>query len=93
MTFQPPAIRQDQSRKVLEEVTQQKKNLLKQGAGVALNPAPVSTAIPSTSDSLNPAIRHALTQAQTSSFGYFVAQDSSFGNFILPVIPRLEPSK
>jgi hypothetical protein len=47
----------------------------------------------STSDSLNPAIRHALTQAQTSSFGYFVAQDSSFGNFILPVIPRLEPSK
>ena len=42
------------------------------------------------SDSLNPAQRQALTHAHTSSFGYFVAQDSSFGNFILPVIPRLE---
>lgn len=32
--------------------------------------------------------RAALTQANSQSFGYFVAQDSMFGNSILPVLPR-----
>jgi len=45
MTFQPPVTRQDQSRKVLEEVQMQKK-LLKQGAAVSLNPIPVPTPAP-----------------------------------------------
>ncbi|XP_037787397.1 SOSS complex subunit C homolog [Penaeus monodon] len=35
--------------------------------------------------------RSSLLQATSSSFGYFIPQDSSFGNFILPVLPRLEP--
>ena len=35
--------------------------------------------------------RAALDQAAKSSFGYFIAQDSSFGNTILPVIPRIPP--
>jgi hypothetical protein len=43
---------------------------------------------------MSPAMRSAnlvLQQANVSSFGYFVAQDSHFGNSILPVLPRLEP--
>lgn len=33
--------------------------------------------------------RVALQAATSSSFGYFIAQDSKFGNLILPVIPRI----
>ncbi|XP_020787283.1 SOSS complex subunit C [Boleophthalmus pectinirostris] len=33
----------------------------------------------------------ALQHAHTHSTGFFITQDSSFGNLILPVIPRLEP--
>ncbi|XP_058473542.1 SOSS complex subunit C-like isoform X2 [Solea solea] len=33
----------------------------------------------------------ALQHAQTHSSGFFITQDSSFGNLILPVLPRLEP--
>ncbi|XP_034048154.1 SOSS complex subunit C [Thalassophryne amazonica] len=33
----------------------------------------------------------ALQHAHTHSTGFFVTQDSSFGNLILPVLPRLEP--
>lgn len=32
-----------------------------------------------------------LQHAHAHSTGYFITQDSSFGNLILPVIPRLEP--
>ena len=35
--------------------------------------------------------RSALEAAAKTSFGYFIAQDSSFGNTILPVIPRMAP--
>jgi hypothetical protein len=41
--------------------------------------------------------RAQLQLANAQSFGFFVTQDSSFGNFILPVLPRFEapptPSK
>ncbi|KAM8840622.1 SOSS complex subunit C-like [Spinachia spinachia] len=33
----------------------------------------------------------ALQHAHVHSSGFFITQDSSFGNLILPVIPRLEP--
>ena len=33
----------------------------------------------------------ALDQANKTSFGYFIYQDSSFGNNLLPVIPRISP--
>lgn len=36
--------------------------------------------------------RAAWVQASSSSFGYFVAQDSMFGNNILPVLPRPQPT-
>jgi len=92
MTFQPPVTRQDQSRKVLEEVQMQKK-LLKQGAAVSLNPAPAPAPAPGASDTLTTAQRQALQHAHNSSFGFFVVQDSSFGNITLPVIPRIDPPK
>ena len=38
--------------------------------------------------SLNNNQRQALEVANKSSFGYFIPQDSNFGNLILPVIPR-----
>ncbi|XP_042362584.1 SOSS complex subunit C-like [Plectropomus leopardus] len=33
----------------------------------------------------------ALQHAHGHSAGFFITQDSSFGNLILPVLPRLEP--
>lgn len=33
----------------------------------------------------------ALQHAHMHSTGFFITQDSSFGNLILPVLPRLEP--
>lgn len=36
--------------------------------------------------------RAAWIQANNQSFGFFVAQDSMFGNNILPVLPRPQPN-
>lgn len=36
------------------------------------------------------ASRTALHSAHSQSFAYFIAQDSSFGNLILPVLPRFD---
>ncbi|XP_055130058.1 SOSS complex subunit C [Symphalangus syndactylus] len=33
----------------------------------------------------------ALQHAHARSFGYFITQDSAFGNLILPVLPCLDP--
>jgi len=35
--------------------------------------------------------RTALESANKTSFGFFIPQDSAFGNIILPVIPRIQP--
>ncbi|OWF45769.1 SOSS complex subunit C-like [Mizuhopecten yessoensis] len=37
---------------------------------------------------MTPAQRAALQHANANSVGYFITQDSSFGNLILPVLPR-----
>lgn len=42
----------------------------------------------STPGQLTNSQRTALQHAQNNSFGYFITQDSSFGNLILPVLPR-----
>jgi len=42
---------------------------------------------------MSPGMRSAmqvLSQANVSSFGYFIPQDSHFGNSILPVLPRID---
>lgn len=42
------------------------------------------------SQPMTPAQRTALQHANANSVGYFITQDSSFGNLILPVLPRFE---
>lgn len=45
--------------------------------------------IPDT-QAMTPAQKAALQHANAHSVGYFITQDSSFGNLILPVLPRFE---
>ncbi|XP_068242054.1 SOSS complex subunit C homolog isoform X2 [Palaemon carinicauda] len=83
-------------RKILEELQLKKQLILKQGASQPLN-TPATSAQPTGWSSgtdghiAGNSQRSSLVQATSSSFGYFIHQDSSFGNFILPVLPRLEP--
>ena len=83
----------DQQRKILEDLERQKKQLAANNKPNNPAQAPVPTAPPvSTAPAealLTSAQRAALDQAAKSSFGYFIPQDSSFGNAILPVIPRI----
>lgn len=96
MSFQPPTPRQElQNRKILEELHQQKKQLLlKQGQPPPSAPAamvpPPSTMSLGDAHVLSVNQRAALQHAHAHSVGYFITQDSSFGNLILPVLPRLE---
>ncbi|XP_065320670.1 SOSS complex subunit C homolog [Gordionus sp. m RMFG-2023] len=91
-----------QNRKILEEIQLKKSQLTLQ----ALQPndkkldilqknieSPIQVGIMKQVNEftqLNPTQRLALKQAHQSSFAYFITQDSQFGNFILPVIPRYE---
>ncbi|KAK9507095.1 hypothetical protein O3M35_008911 [Rhynocoris fuscipes] len=87
------------NRKILLEELEQSKKLLKQGVVTGINPSPTFTgsALP-TGTSLNQAEvqnlssaqRSALNLAHSQSYGYFITQDSSFGNTILPVLPRFD---
>ena len=63
----------------------------------AMSTAPTTTNTLALQDSsqgtqqMNSNQRKALEEANKTSFGYFITQDSSFGNLILPVIPRIPP--
>ncbi|XP_077972932.1 SOSS complex subunit C-like [Styela clava] len=96
---QMPIGGQDQTRKILSDLQKEKARLrmLQQGGGAV---APGSSRIP-----INPSLasaensqhiganqRNAMQVAQNSSFGYFIPQDSAFGNVILPVVPRIGPN-
>ncbi|KAJ8984225.1 hypothetical protein NQ317_007457 [Molorchus minor] len=93
---QPNQQRELANRKILEELQLKKQLLLKQGVASTLS----STALPvlgsttvAASDgghSMNSLQRAALQTANTQSTGYFISQDSSFGNLILPVLPRFD---
>jgi len=85
----------DQQRKILEELERQKK-LLKAaspGTSVPLPAAGVAQVVSTSEGHITSGQRSALESANKTSFGYFITQDSSFGNIILPVIPRLQPRK
>ena len=84
LAFSNPSLGKiDQQRKILEELERQKKQLTGgSGSGNEL------TLDPSSMSGLTSSQRSALENAAKTSFGYFIAQDSSFGNTILPVIPR-----
>jgi len=80
----------DQQLKILEDLKRQQK-LLKSGAApnLAMNTIPSLPAQQTISDAhITSGQRSALESANKSSFGYFIPQDSAFGNIILPVIPR-----
>lgn len=103
MASQPPirgAADSNTQRKILEDLQLKKQMILKQGASQALNtpPPPTQTAAGWASGTDGHIAGNSSSQRQaqqntSASFGYFVSQDSSFGNFILPVLPRLEPTK
>jgi len=81
----------DQQLKILEDLKRQNK-LLKSGAApnLVLNSVPPISTQQGLNDAHIPSgQRSALESASKSSFGFFIPQDSSFGNIILPVIPRL----
>lgn len=104
MAFQPPSARQElASRKILEEIQLKKQQILKQGVAPTLNSPTLSPSLSAVgsginlSSSMSPEAhmmsstqRAALQHAHSQSFGYFVTQDSSFGNLILPVLPRFD---
>jgi len=90
----------DQQRKILEDLERQKKALLKTGSAPSLAPSvgmplvPTSSATEGTGTGghLTSGQRQtALESANKTSLGFFIHQDSAFGNVILPVIPRLQP--
>ncbi|XP_076245680.1 SOSS complex subunit C homolog isoform X2 [Calliopsis andreniformis] len=100
MAFSQSNSRELQNRKILEELQLKKQMLLKQGVAPTLNTslAVISTGSPSNLPPTQPtdgvtmsvSQRTALHNAHSASSGYFVTQDSSFGNLILPVLPRFD---
>ncbi|KAJ8921560.1 hypothetical protein NQ315_010465 [Exocentrus adspersus] len=95
---QPNAQRELANRKILEELQLKKQLLLKQGVASTLNASalPVLGSTPTQSTdghSMNSLQRAALQTANTQSTGFFISQDSSFGNLILPSISGFEKPK
>ncbi|KAL5017021.1 hypothetical protein ScPMuIL_006610 [Solemya velum] len=102
------AVQESRNRKILEQLEEQKKRLRMQAHGVGggtsqsavQSPVPAQNVVPSglpmvvdaQNSHMTPAQRTALQHANANSFGYFITQDSSFGNLILPVLPRCEKS-
>ncbi|XP_067009204.1 SOSS complex subunit C homolog isoform X2 [Anabrus simplex] len=88
------------NRKILEELQLKKQLLLKQGVQTTLSTPNITTPVlgPGSGAAamipegyvISSSQRAALQHANSQSFGYFVPQDSSFGNLILPVLPRYE---
>ncbi|KAI8773928.1 SOSS complex subunit C [Biomphalaria glabrata] len=104
---QPPQTQERQNRKLIEHIHEQKKRLQhghhsSMAVSVGVSPAPILNSPAATVPGLsaaeyasisNPAQRAALQHAHANSVGYFITQDSAFGNLILPVLPRLTDTK
>uniref|UniRef100_A0A8C4QCS1 SOSS complex subunit C n=1 Tax=Eptatretus burgeri TaxID=7764 RepID=A0A8C4QCS1_EPTBU len=93
---------QDQSKNrvaILAELNKEKKKLLQTQPVVTSSPGGLTGGRSGFRDLREQAEQHhvvqqqraALQHAHLHSFGYFITQDSAFGNLILPVLPRLEP--
>ncbi|KAG7209013.1 hypothetical protein KM043_015179 [Ampulex compressa] len=90
MAFSQSNSRELQNRKILEELQLKKQMLLKQGVAPTLNTSLAPTTQSSDGIAMSASQRAALHNANAASSGYFVTQDSSFGNLILPVLPRFD---
>lgn len=82
------------NQRILEDLQLKKQQLQKGGASTATTS---SVVIPgymqmSTVSDPNPVAPVSVATNQ-QSFGYFIPQDSAFGNTILPVLPRYETTK
>ena len=101
----PPTSQESQTKKIMMDLQQEKKRLqMMQQSNSTGNLGNVGIKPPSkpfshqnqqldSSQQMNINQRNALQQANSSSFGYFIPQASSFGNLILPVIPRVGPNE
>ncbi|ALC45164.1 CG42374, partial [Drosophila busckii] len=93
------------NRKILEEI-QTKKQLLIGGLGTGLNQMPSpqllgqptvcaefpqSICVTSSAIGTLSAPRTAFNPTSSTTLGFFIPQDSYFGNSFIPVLPRLEP--
>ncbi|RZF44274.1 hypothetical protein LSTR_LSTR006824 [Laodelphax striatellus] len=103
----PNNARELTNRKIIEDLQLQKKQmLLKQGVVNNSSSTPVTPALQvgnlgniaggagaGDMQAMSSAQRTALMHAHTQSFGFFVTNVSSFGNSILPVLPRFDNNK
>ncbi len=100
MSFQMPSQRQEQQRNKILEDLQKRQQLLKQQSTQGQTQAIGSQSTQQLSQQssqqnvsqespLSSSQRAALQHANNNSFGFFITQDSSFGNLILPVLPRV----
>ncbi|XP_036597690.1 SOSS complex subunit C isoform X1 [Trichosurus vulpecula] len=86
---------------ILAELDKEKRKLLMQnqsstnhpGASIALSRPPLNKDFRDHAEQQHIAAQQkaALQHAHAHSSGYFITQDSAFGNLILPVLPRLDP--
>ncbi|KAK3913514.1 SOSS complex subunit C [Frankliniella fusca] len=97
MAFQPPNSRQDvQNRKILEDLLLKKQMLLKQGVVPTLSPSALNAPVMPQPPSMTPEQQQMSLMQRTAqnlvatSNTFYITTDSTFGNHILPVIPRLE---
>lgn len=78
----------------MEELQLKKQLLLKQGVQPTQNTSALqgisSTVTVPEGHQFTSTQRAALQTANAQSAGYFITQDSSFGNLILPVLPRFD---
>ncbi|RWS08507.1 SOSS complex subunit C-like protein [Dinothrombium tinctorium] len=92
MSFKPPSARQEQqNRKILEDLQKKQQLLSKpQSQGNASNACSNQSFLENAVNNNGKESRErtALQHAHQNSFGFFITQDSSFGNLILPVLPR-----
>ncbi|CAB1442958.1 unnamed protein product [Pleuronectes platessa] len=84
---------------ILAELDKEKRRLLQSGsmnspgANIALSSRPSLKDARDCAEQQHIAAQQkaALQHAHGHSSGFFITQDSSFGNLILPVLPRLDP--
>ncbi|XP_059206433.1 SOSS complex subunit C-like [Centropristis striata] len=79
---------------ILVELDKEKRRLMSgPGASVPLSARPSLKEARDSAEQQHIAAQQkaALQHAHGHSSGFFITQDSAFGNLILPVLPRLEP--
>ncbi|XP_066911259.1 SOSS complex subunit C-like [Clytia hemisphaerica] len=104
MSYHPPNLGSDlrNRQNILQDLQQQKQQLLQGGSSSTTMLPPSSSGATMTHQMLGrPPVKHdmttmplnrrgALEYASAHSSGYFIASDSTVGNPILPVIPRVD---